>query len=188
MSAANFAVLNARKYYVVSDVPENVESVLSSFQSWKIIQDSPAAWEESFFSRSYPGRYILEKSIQVNFCAGEQYPLTAKIVFRGGYYSGAVLDWNIFADAYTGSLDDYKGDAEDFAGVIVSGYLESLEYYNHWNKGIQAIMRPRFLEKLSRALEGIIQECENICAALSEEKYICLGHFSNGEAIYQKIA
>lgn len=183
MSAANFAVLNARKYYVVSEVPEYTGLQLPGWNAIK--ENSPSAWEKgNGLERSYPGAYIMEKNVWLEFCKGEQYSVTAKIILRSGYYSGAVLDWNIFGDAYTGALSEYRDGLEEFASEIVSSYLDSMEYYNGWNKGFQKIMRPRFLEKLSKALEGLAEECENICRSLAEDTYICGGVFSNGEAVY----
>ena len=185
MSAPNFAVLNARKYYVVSEVPEYTGLQLPGWETIK--EDSPGSWEKgNGLERSYPGAYIMEKTVWLEFCKGEQYSVTAKIILRSGYYSGAVLDWNIFGDSYTGALSEYRGGLEEFSSEIVSGYLESLEYYNGWNKGFQKIMRPRFLDKLSKALAGLVEECENICRDLSEDTYICGGIFSNGEAVYYR--
>ena len=186
MSTANFAIINARNYYVVSDFPEDLEDVASRFPSWYAVKNGPGAWENTYLSRSYPSRAIMEKSFRVELSAGNYYDLEAKIIIRSGYYSGATFDWDLAGDSYTGAMSDYNGCSSDFAEIIVSGYLDDMEYYHGWNKGIQAIMRPRFLARVTKALEEMIQECENICSELCEETLICVGRFSNGEAVYKK--
>ena len=183
MGTANFCLKNARGYYVTEREIDDL--YLEGFETlcgWSDI--SRCKKYEDYFG-SYPGLYIMEKDFSFVLPGGSIAELTAKIVYRAGYYEAANIDWEISAGPYVGKYSDYS-DGEDFSREIAAELLEQCYNFDGWNKGFCAIMRPRFVNDIQKAVETVISECEQICAAVCDDKYICIGRASNGEAFYEK--
>lgn len=206
MSTANFCTINAQRTYAVRTVEyydpatdefldeyrdgceilnrEFLEDDIQgagALHGWTL-EDEP----EDDYNRSYPGSTILSKHFSVDG-THSNYTLTAKIILRSGYYFGACLDWDICGDSYDGNLSACRGDMDDFAGILADGELSYLDYYEHWNSGLQKMNQGRIQKRFRAALEQIAAACEKFCAENCDDKLACLGHFSNGEAIYQRI-
>lgn len=181
MSAANFCLKNASNYFAVSDRGAACWRLLSTglVRGWDDIRRLDQ-WDGS---RSYPAKSMLEKAFCIPISPREDYTLTAKIVRRSGYYSGALLDWDI--ETAAGSLGaDFGGDLDELAGAIVDELLADFRYYDGWNEGLCAIHRPRLLGAISGGLERARKESDALCAWSSDYKLRCLGVASNGEAFY----
>lgn len=206
MSTANFYTKNARAIYALRTVeyynPET-EDWTDEYEDGCEIHDrddldelvqyhgedmgwtptderEPGCWQDA-------GGIILKKTFSVETAAGEAYRLTAQIIRRYGYYNGACLDWDICGDSYDGRLSDWDS-AEDFAAALADGELSYLGYHKGWGAGLQAMNKKHIMARFNKALETIAEDCEALCAGSCEEKLICVGRFSNGEAVYQKVA
>lgn len=184
MSAANYCLQNAGAYYVTGQNPE--EFFLSGFASrdWHRAGLEPEKAGE--LSRSYYGVYLLQKTFQVEIPGGHLYDLTAKIVWRSGYYSGAILDYEIFGGSYVGKMSDYR-DSDDFALDVIDDIIDDCSNYYGWNPGVCAALRPKVEKAVEDAFNAIAKDSENVCQALADSSLVCVGIFSNGEAIYKPI-
>ena len=182
MSAANFYWINSAAVFAVTDNGVNCHRVRTSGarRGWSDVYRLEI-WDHA---RSYCGRDVLEKSFSV-LAAGVNYDLNARIVRRSGYWSGACLDWDVTTTA--GSLaEDFRGDRDDMAAAIAAEILEDRAYYDGWNEGLCAINRPRIERAVAGALDRIARESDALCAWGCDIKLRCLGHFSNGEAVYSR--
>ncbi len=183
MSAANFYLKNASNYFAVSDRGASCWRLLSTglVRGWSDIRRLNQ-WDGD---RSYPAKCMMEKEFSARIGGGCYYGLTARIVRRSGYYSGALLDWDI--ETAAGSLwADFGGDLDDMAVAIVDDLLDDFRYYDGWNDGLCKIHRPRLLRAVSGALERARKESDALCAWSADYKLRCIGTASNGEAFYRK--
>lgn len=175
MSAANFYSINAAAIFAVTDRGADCSRLLTTGRrrGWTMIH----SWDSS---RSYPGLAMLEKT----FYTGRE-SLDVQIVRRAGYYSGAALDWDIKIAGYS-LADDFDGDRDELAAAVVDDTLADLEYYDGWNRGLVAIHRPRLVRELSAAIDRAAREADALCSWSCDVKLSCIGHFSNGSAIYRR--
>lgn len=183
MSTANFYTVNAGAYYAVSDNGIGCGRLLTSGRrrGWDDIHGL-RDWDGA---RNFPALAMMEKSFSVSIGGGQVIDLTGRIVRRSGYYSGAVLDWDIKTSA--GSLgDDFRGDTDELAEAVVSDLLYKFRYYDGWNDGLCKIHRPRLLRAVSAGLEQIRREAEALCNWAADFHLICVGRASNGEAFYRR--
>ena len=104
---------------------------------------------------------------------GIELPVDMEIHLNYGYYEGANLDWEILMDGQKFSNWDCVGD-----------FLEDWrEYLNVGDK-----VWERFCKKFEKWIEDRIEECEKKCRKMCDEVYGCVGVFSNGEAIYERVS
>lgn len=85
---------------------------------------------------------------------------------RSGYYSGTQF--------YIGFNNRYFNNAED---------MENEDTQYHYG-----MCRSKFLRKYNAEVKRICKWLDKMVADYGYTKLACLGHFSNGEAVYQKIA
>lgn len=86
-----------------------------------------------------------------------KWDVTIDIIIRGGYYSGCNLDWNV--------------------------KVEDVPEYNFYEWGEEEFdMLPQYIKSF---VDGKIKKIEKVFTDLTTP-LICLGIFSNGEAVYKK--
>lgn len=213
MSAKNFSRDNAQNYYVIHSTymgeDENGNEVEIQRDEW----DYDCLKEDIYYyaketyggydlvegyggNRNYPAAKVCEKD---TLCEsfGTKKPwflevgITPTILMRSGYYSGTNLDYEIkMEDAYGNSveLSDCTGVA-DMVDTMLCHLEEMVEYHGideKWNLGTFKLQKKNIEKWLTDRLTQMIDECEDICQTMCDETYVCVGVFSNGEAIYEK--
>ena len=196
MSTCNFSKVNASRYYVVEtdgqdwqEVKEDIQfaaSQRSDGKRFRALDERETGWR---YHRD-EGRVVLEYNagfvlLSRNYCLS----LYGKIIVRPGYYEGATLDWDFEVNG-SGShwnMNEYD-DINDIADEIVEDW-DYCERGTDWNAGIKAMQRKNIRRKIDEALGGLVDKLEEICADLvGDNIYQCAAVFSNGEAIYNRVA
>ena len=212
MSAANFCAVNASDYYVINgyytaeDEEGNEQEYVFESWDWDDLMDNIAYNVKQKFgdydringgdhNRSYYGANICESDART-FGFGKKQPwflnvnLTNTIMLRSGYYSGANLDYEVKVETEndTFCLSDYSD-----LGDLIDDIFESLEYmvseYGYeegWNVGTFKMQWKNIEKWLTDTITEQIEECETICEENCDNHLVCVGRFSNGEAVYEK--
>lgn len=95
-----------------------------------------------------------------------------------GYYQGATLDWRI-----TMGYDDNEVDRLD---VDQSIWLD-LKYEYENNPGLAKILAKKAQAWASKILDEVDEKLNDLCSKMCEVELQCVGRFSNGEALYEKV-
>lgn len=103
-----------------------------------------------------------------------------EVTLNHGYYEGHNLDWEIRFEGFRYS--DYE-DMDDFLEDFRDEYLS----YVNLNEGMAEIQWPNFCKRFKSWIQKCIIECEKKCREMCDEVYHCIGVFSNGEAIYERV-
>lgn len=206
MATSNFCVVNANKYYVIRDtyMDENGNKIHKDCFDYEDDLDRVLDYASNTYGswyrteggdndRNYHATDICEKTTET-FDFGTKKPwflevaITPKIVIRNGYYSDAVLDYDI-------KIEDCGGyDAYLSEGNAIEVMMENLRYLvernGHecgWNMGTFKMQAKNIEKWLESIIDKTIAECEDICNANAEDKLVCMGTFSNGAALYYKV-
>ena len=185
MSTCNFSKVNARGYYALEDVEDIVFKIDDLREMAKSREDGRRFYEQDVpehcgpFRRRDAGQVILGYSFDsIVLPGGVVASLDGQIMWRPGYYAGAVLDWdlelNIGGERFY--LSDYDGTGE-MAEDALGAYW--------WDAGEEAAEEEAEARgPLAEALEAAGATLDEICAYLCDAPLRCAGVFSNGEAIY----
>lgn len=203
MSCPNFHKVNARNFYAVSDktthFDENdneVEAYKDSFD-WEMDEEFACerGKEKGFtpsetYVRSMNGSSFMEKETWLQWGTSErgEFCVTEQIFMHSGYYSGANYDWDIcISDCYGGkwNLSEYDSE-DDFLEDIVDSWKENASY--DWNEGLVNIHAKNIRKWLEKVLDNHSDMADNMCKEICDDELACVGIFSNGEAVYEKVA
>lgn len=207
MATANFRVINARGYYTILDSYEckNEDGVMETHQrdEWDFedimdnirynttFQNSRDGWNERM-----DGKELCSDCSTKSF--GNAKPwfidtyMESVITISSGYYSGAVLDYDICLE----SMKDDKFFLSEYRDVdeMINDYLDTLEdivswegYSHKWNVGTFKIQKKNIRRWLKKHLENEIQKCEDFCKENCEVQLAVLARFGNGETMYTKV-
>jgi hypothetical protein len=213
MATANFYIKNAQSYYVIADTYEieNEEGVIEEVTrdqwDWDDLLDYIChRGKEGKFFDCKPSETYNRRMEAENICETDTNWLTfgngnawttetnveSVIVIRSGYYSGAVLDYDIRITNCEGDtfyLSDY-----DSVDDMIDDYLDTLKDiiswkgYNHkWNKGTFEIQKKNIRKWIERRIDNEIEKCEKFCKESSEMELCVSARFSNGETWYRKV-
>lgn len=196
MATANFSVKNASKYFIFGDYTENEEGeeVLRDYDDWCFLDDdiqyqgtlsgfTPIRRDNKAWCNMYAlGTSLLDKEFKNKY-----YTFSAGIGLNSGYYSGACFDFDISVSVSYGdeTLSDYR-DIQEFAEVLAEDLLDWGEL-SDWTPGIKAMNRKKVETYLYEELQKVVADCEKFMAENCEEVYNCVGHFSDGSAVYEKV-
>lgn len=92
-----------------------------------------------------------------------------EVTLNHGYYEGHNLDWEIRIEGC--KYSDYES---------MDDFLE--EHFS--DEELTEVFRKRFKSWIQKC----IIECEKKCREMCDEVYHCIGVFSNGEAIYERVS
>ena len=205
MATSNFMNVNAQNIYAIPssymDMDENGNEFERYMESWDYEEmmdniASNAGWERiegSDNDRNFCGSYVCENVETINF--GKTMPnflqttLTATIIMRSGYYSGANLDYEIKVEDCGGYDACLSEGYENMIDVMMENYRYLAERYaeeDGWNLGLFNMQRKNIEKWLEKAIDKMIEECEKICQENCQDELVCVGRFSNGEAVYEK--
>ena len=135
-------------------------------------------------NRSFPRKTFAFKLF--SFEIGQmQFELEIEANYVCGYYEGAAFDWDakVFVyprcGGYSLSYDATGNYAVSEEDVLRDDWMD--------NKGLSKIFAKRFIKRIDEELDKLTKELEEVYAEYCENKLACIGHFSNGEAIYEEV-
>ena len=185
MSTCNFTKVNASRFYVLEDCNDyTAEDIREAAQS----RDDAGRfstrddWEERSCCCRDRGLVVLEYDMpEFELSGGECLKVTGEIIIRPGYYAGATLDWNFRVRLYAPDwVDDWN--LADWDGVDMMDEIAAVVSEIRGGGGEEGAARD-----VSEALVEAGGTLDGICADLCDERLSCVGVFSNGEAIYQRV-
>lgn len=201
MSAPNFSFKNTNDVYVVNDFNNNdvdlfQESVRSLLRDNKSVSIRDIMeWDDD---RNYPMLAFSQVGKEFVFC-GIPVTVTAEIGLRSGYYQAQNLDFNLKVECEL--FDGYKYErnnrsyygykspielAENFADDL-QGHDYSLKMYYSVNNGLYAMNKGRLAKRIAAEIDGMMGLADGLCKRMCDDVYACLGVFSNGEAVYERV-
>ena len=207
MATANFRVINARGYYTILDSYEceNMDGVMETHQrdEWDFedimdnirynttFQNPRDGWNERMDAKELCSDCSTKSFGNAKPWFIDTY-VESVITISSGYYSGAVLDYDICLESMKGDnffLSEYR-DVDE----MINDYLDTLEdivywegYSHKWNVGTFKIQKKNIRRWLEKHLENEIQKCEDFCKENCEVQLAALARFSNGETMYTKV-
>lgn len=215
MSCPNFHKIHARNYYVVGDEtsyydPETGEDVPCQKECEDYDMDIDCACEigkEKGFTPldcKYPKSYvrsmgasaIMKKSgwyafgKKSNGMDFNQFEFSKEIYVHSGYYSGMNYDWDISINDNFG--DNFRLSEYDDVDLLVEDIADAWQeeasdtWYEGWNAGMAKIQKKNLKKWLVKMIGKFSDEADDMCRDICEDVYVCVGIFSNGEAIYYK--
>ena len=111
---------------------------------------------------------------------------------RGGYYAGAVLDYDVKVETSQGDtlhLSDY-----DNVDDMIDDYMDILKdivvwkgYQHKWNVGTFEIQKKNIRKWIEKRINMHIENCEKFCKENCEMELAVSARFSNGETWYSKV-
>lgn len=214
MATANFSIVNAKSYYTIldtyEDVNENGDSVEYTIDEWEFEDLLDSIRERGEEEKTFP---ISSKDWNSKLDARElcenhsnwatfgksgnawttETNIASVIVVRSGYYSGAVLDYDI--QLMTSQGDDFYLSDYDSIDDMVEDYLDTLEDIidwkgdqHKWNIGTFKMHKENIRKWITDRLEKEIDKCENFCKSNSEIELVVSARFGNGETWYKRVA
>jgi hypothetical protein len=213
MATCNFWLKNAQSYYALKDTCEyeNEEGVMEEVPrdewDWDDLLDCIRYRGEEGKIFNCPSTETYNRRMEArNICEtntdwltfGNGYAWTTDtnvesvIVIRSGYYSGAVLDYDIKVETCNGDtfyLSDY-----DNVDYMVEDYLNAIEdiidwkgYPHKWNVGTFKMQKKNIRKWIERRINAHIENCEKFCKENCDMELEVSARFSNGETWYSKV-
>lgn len=213
MATSNFYIKNAQSYYAFNDTyeVENEEGVMEEVtrDEWDWdgllddicyrgelgkIFDCPSSEK---YNRRMDARNICETNTDWKvFGNGNAWTtetnVESVIVFRGGYYEGAVLDYDVRIETSQGDnlyLSDYDNVdymVEDYLNIL-KDIVEWKGEQHKWNVGTFEIQKKNIRKWIEKRVNTHIENCEKFCKENCEVELVVSARFSNGETWYSKV-
>lgn len=191
MATRNFYTKNANNVYAFAMEAEDCFDYDDSIDRIKEVGVSKYGFEETSGNdgdRDFCGFYILNKKFghKLFYNSGLDVSIDITILARSGYYAGYNLDFelevsNDYYNPY--KLGDYECE-EDLIEAMADEFVEDSDVYNY---GLRKCFKERYKAFLEDFIDKAIEYANNVLENLCEEEYRCVGAFSNGEALYQKV-
>lgn len=189
MGTANFCVDNASEHFVIgidSDdyidwdfekdcLSETICEGMPAANGWGSYECDRRTIEHSGL-RSYPRGYLASTNTITLDYAGVVIDFTIFAYVTSGYYEGATLDWT------TDLHDDYDSIHE-----AVQDKIEDALYEEETNAGLIAIHGHKIESMLEKLINDEVKALEEIFRKVSQYRLHCVGRFSNGEAVYERV-
>lgn len=212
MATCNFWLKNAKSYYAFNDTykTENDEGeevdVTRDYWEWvELLDDIRYRGKEgkifdctsTVYNRRMDARNICETNTDwLTFGNGNAWTtetnVESVIVFRSGYYAGAVLDYDVKVETSQGDTL-YLSD-HDNVDDMVEDYLDTLKdivewkgYQHKWNVGTFEIQKKNIRKWIEKRINTHIDNCEKFCKENCEIELEVSARFSNGETWYRKV-
>lgn len=132
------------------------------------------------YSRDIEGTQIVMLSNYFSFM-GVEFSIGITVFASSGYYEGANYDWDL-----TIGMGDYYAKAED---IDTSEYADHLEYaLGSELKGLAKANAFKLKNKMDREAKKLSEQVEKYLSALCTDELRCIGGFSNGEGVYERVA
>jgi hypothetical protein len=212
MATCNFWVKNAQSYYAFNDMCkyENEEGVMEEVPrgewEWQDLMDDIRyrgrdgkifTYKSEGWNRKMDAEGICEtESDWQTFGNGNAWTTETNvesfIYIRGGYYAGAVLDYDVKVETSEGDifrLYDY-----DNVDDMIDDYLDALKdivdwkgSQHKWNVGTFKIQKENIRKWIEKRINTHIENCEKFCKENCEVELKVSARFSNGETWYTKV-
>lgn len=183
MSTPNFDCKNTSKIYAIENNEEFAQ--YDCQESLECLGWKPCDEYDRTSNRSYPASIIAEKTKCI-IVAGASIDITAKAKIVSGYWSGACFDFDCELSVY--DRDGYEvSDYDDIDSI--NKYLDADEIIkDNWtgNKGLSKIHAGRIYEAMQKTINELQEEAEKAFAECCSDSLVCVGVFSNGEALYTR--
>lgn len=212
MATANFYIKNARNYYVWADTyeGENEDGEVQEFErdewDWNELlndiryrgEDTKLfPYESDDFNRRMDAREVcVSASKWETFGNGNAWTteteIESTIMIRSGYYSGAVLDYDIRITSsqgdvfYLSEYDNMDDLMHDYLNCI-SDIVDWKGYQHKWNIGTFKMQKNNIRKWIEKRIENEIEICEKFCRENCEHVLEVSVRFSNGETWYKKV-
>ena len=114
------------------------------------------------------------------------------IAIRGGYYSGANLDYQVHIMSSEGDellLSDFN-DVDELVTAFMDILYDIIRYRGYeckWNIGTFKMHKNNIHKWLTKVVENEVNKCEKFCKDQCEHQYVVVGRFSNGECVYERV-
>jgi hypothetical protein len=185
MSTGNFYYKNASHVFAICmnedgegmeewQVNDELDYIKSEMENVKGFTFYPGKDWRNDGLRSYPSKNIGELRKEKSY-GGVSCEVVIEAFATSGYYEGACLDWEIKVLLEGNECDE--PDPSDFS-----------YYGRNINTGMGKILAEKANKWIENTKEEMITELENVFTKVATYNLRCLGHASNGEAFYQKIA
>lgn len=176
MSTPNFSNINASRIYATHNEDyENVHyNVMSDLENrgWYPIKEYDSS------NRYYGGRMFMQKDKEVSI-GRFSISVSVKAIIRNGYYDDFNFDWDIEIEG-DGSYDvsgEYSFGEEDAANLIYD--------CTYYTMGFCRMQARNLVSKVRCAISELSEELEKVYACYTDQ-LVCVGIFSNGEAVYER--
>jgi len=196
MSCPNFHKVNARKYFIACYESSVSVEEFDDFACQFFYDDVENSFSERLknekncreicnFEKYYDSSFRESKCLELSLCndikIGKR-ELWVEIIpyLNSGHYYGCNADYSICVHFEDGSVLENDDICESNVYDILS------DFYYYDNKGMAKLQKKRYIQKIEEQIENLNEQFEIICKDLFEQ-YACVGIFSNGEAIYEKI-
>lgn len=184
MGTANFYNQNASKYFVIEDKTGEDEENDYEFifdetiEMVKDLLDTSASENKRYFdsdkadidrNRNFDSTSLGSYIDEFDYCNSN---IKIKIlpIIRCGYYSGANLDFE----------KEFVIDSDTYTELS-----EVLDHIREYGSNVFKLNLSNFEKKASELEKSMINEVEKQFEKITEP-YVCIGRFSNGEALYEK--
>jgi len=118
---------------------------------------------------------------------GNMFTIGIDVILRSGYYEDANVDLVVSIESDYGSLTLGLDDLDD--SNVVDWIADELIYNDcYTNLGMCKMQAPNILDKLQAKVSELLTDVEQAIGEVSHYKLNCIGHFSNGGAVYKKIS
>lgn len=204
MSTPNFNIINAHRVYAVFDRdPEegyerdeyDIRDMLDDFVGCLNENTHHPHWHgfkrvsEHAGDRNYPVLVWARRTVRKTF-GGMTFDVDLELTLNSGYWGDASLDWDIVINDPYGNSGQYSTDWDrnDGFGWLAEDFCDEHWGYHEENPGMAKIQKPNLEKAFDRWIKEGEEMLEEICSHFAEKQAVCLGVFSNGEAIYEEVA
>lgn len=192
-NAKHCYVIDAKDYYdkdgePIDEYEDGCTEIDRTSDEIEYIQDLliEDGWDrENEFIRDWDSTIIASRGEYKEIAKGlDLLWINREIIVRYGYYEAANLDWDVTMhnnwEFRRSNYETIEDMAEDVADDLLSN--------SDWNEGLRKANRAMVVKRIAFILEGVCEECDNVCADMSTDAYRVAYTCSNGETGYVKVS
>lgn len=192
MSTPNFRKYNTRNYCALLD-EYHTDDYEFMMEDLGYCAEDNGFFRTSDYVRSMEMSIFAERGGYENKynTALTEIDITAQLGVIGGYYADSTIDFDIIV---TPSISGYKYRLSDYEDIfsMVQDILSDLEGEivsfgdDDWNYGIWKMNKKHVEKWLIDLISKEYDRCNEFCEENCDKHLICVGVFSNGEAVYRQ--
>lgn len=186
MSTPNFSKYNTKNYCVLYEFMMDDLGYLAEDEGFDRTSDYNRSMEMSIFAE----RGLWENKFSTELT---EVGIVSQLGVISGYYADATIDFEIevtpTCSGYKYRLSDYD-DIFSMVQDILADMDGDAEYYAKygmgWNKGIWKMNKKHVQTWLIDLITKEYDRCNEFCENNCDNHLMCVGVFSNGEAVYRQ--
>lgn len=193
MSTPNFSKYNTTNYCVILD-ENHTDDYDYLLEDLGYCAEDCGFYTTSDYNDSMKMNVFAERSGYENKYNTDltEVEMTAQVGIINGYYADATLDFDIIL---TPTISGYKYRLSVFGSIfeMIDSILSDMEAevlcqqgYDTWNVGIWKMNKEKVRTWLLNTIMKEYDKCNDFCEKNCETKLVCMGVFSNGEAVYRR--